>query len=279
MKNLSGKVCALTGAASGIGRMLAVNLANEGCNLALADVDRQGLEETASLAGSKVRVSLHTVDVSDREQVFRFADEASKQHGGVDIIINNAGVALGDFLETVSFEDFEWLFGINFWGVVYGTKTFLPCLRKRPEGHVVNISSINGIIPNPNNGPYNASKFAVKGLTETLSQEMIGTNIHVSCVHPGWIRTNIARNARFRNALYSLSREQAMAIFDEVMFRGTADHAAKTIIKGIKHNKRRILIGVDAKTLDLLTRFFPVTAVSLTAHFSRFLARLYARKH
>lgn len=279
MKNLSGKVCALTGAGSGIGRMLAVNLANEGCNLALADVDRQGMEETAGLVGNKVRVSLHTVDVSEKEQVFRFADEAVKEHGGVDIIINNAGVALGDFLETVSFEDFKWLFGINFWGVVYGTKAFLPFLRKRPEGHVVNISSINGIMPNPNNGPYCASKFAVKGFTETLAQEMFGTNIRVSCVHPGWIPTNIARNARFRNSLYSMTRDQAMAIFDEVMFRGSADHAAKTIIKGIKHNKRRILIGADAKALDLLTRFFPVTAVSLTAYVSRFLARNYARKH
>jgi NAD(P)-dependent dehydrogenase (short-subunit alcohol dehydrogenase family) len=278
MKILVNKTAAVTGAASGIGRMLAVNLANEGCHLALADIDRQGLEETAGLVGSGVRVSLHTVDVSDRDQVFCFADEASREHGGVDIIINNAGVALGDFLETVAFEDFEWLFGINFWGVVYGTKAFLPHLRKRPEGHVVNVSSINGIMPNPNNGPYCASKFAVKGFTEALAQEMLGSNIGVSCVHPGWVPTNIARNARFRNAMSSMTRDQAMAIFDEVMNRGTADHAAKVIIKGIKRNKRRIMIGYDAKALDLLTRFFPVTAVGLAARFSRLLAWFYARR-
>jgi NAD(P)-dependent dehydrogenase (short-subunit alcohol dehydrogenase family) len=278
MKILANKTTAITGAASGIGRMLAINLANEGCNLALADVDRQGLEETAQLVGNKVRVSLYTVDVSDKEQVFRYADDASAHHGGVDIIINNAGVAIGDFLETVSFEDFEWLFGINFWGVVYGTKAFLPHLKKRPEGHVVNISSINGIMPNPNNGPYCASKFAVKGFTETLAQEMIGTSIGVSCVHPGWIPTGIARNARFRNALYSMTRDQAMAIFDEVMNRGTPDSVAKAIIKGIKRGKRRILIGADAKVLDMLTRLFPAMTVSLTAYFCNLLAWYYARK-
>jgi NAD(P)-dependent dehydrogenase (short-subunit alcohol dehydrogenase family) len=278
MKILMNKTAAVTGAASGIGRMLSVNLANEGCNLAIADIDKAGLEETAGLIGNKVKVSIHTVDVSDREQVFSFAEEAARHHGGVDIIINNAGVALGDFLETVPLEDFEWLMGINFWGVVYGTMAFLPYLRKQPEGHVINISSINGIMPNPNNGPYCAAKFAVKGYTETLAQEMHGSCIRVSCVHPGGIKTNIARNTRFNHAMYSLTREKAISLYEDELFRTTADEAAKTIISGIKRNKRRILIGFDAKALDLMTRYFPVTAVNLSALFSRFIARFYARK-
>ena len=278
MKNLVGKNAAVTGAASGIGRMLAVNLANEGCNLAIADIDEAGLMETASLIGAQVKVSTHIVDVSKREQVFRFAEEAAFSHGGVDIIINNAGVALGDFLETVPLEDFEWLMGINFWGVVYGTMAFLPYLRERPEGHVINISSINGIMPNPNNGPYCAAKFAVKGYTETLAQEMHGTIIRVSCVHPGGIKTNIARNTRFNRAMYSLTREKAISLYENELFRTTAEEAARIIISGIKRNKRRILIGIDAKVLDLITRLFPVTTVKLSALFSKFLARSYARK-
>ena len=278
MKNLANKTAAVTGAASGIGRMLAVNLADEGCNLAIADIDQAGLKETAALIGARVNVSTHIVDVSQREEVVLFAEEASRHHGGVDIIINNAGVALGDFLETVPLEDFEWLMGINFWGVVHGTMAFLPHLRKRPEGHIVNISSINGIIPNPNNGPYCAAKFAVKGYTETLAQEMHGTSIRVSCVHPGGIKTNIARNTRFNCAMYALSREKAICLYEDELFRTTADEAARVIISGIKRNKRRILIGFDAKILDLITRFFPVTAVTLSTLFTRFIARTYARK-
>jgi short-subunit dehydrogenase len=278
MKILKSKTAAVTGAASGIGRMLAVNLANEGCNLALADIDASGLQETAKHVGDRVKVTTHIVDVSRREQVFQYADEAAGRHGGVDLIINNAGVAVGDFLETIPLEDFEWLMGINFWGVVYGTMAFLPHLKKRPEGHIVNISSINGIMPNPNNGPYCAAKFAVKGYTETLAQEMHGTSISVSCVHPGGIKTNIARNSRVNRAMYDLTKEKGINIYEEVVFRTTADDAAKIIISGIRRNKRRILVGADAKALDLLTRFFPVTAVTLSNVFSRRTARKYANK-
>lgn len=278
MKILKNKTAAVTGAASGIGRMLAVNLAREGCNLALADINASGLQETAKLVGGGVKVTTHIVDVSRREQVFQYADEAAGRHGGVDLIINNAGVAVGDFLETIPLEDFEWLMGINFWGVVYGTMAFLPHLKKRPEGHIVNISSINGIMPNPNNGPYCAAKFAVKGYTETLAQEMHGTSINVSCVHPGGIKTNIARNARVNRAMFNLTREKGENIYEEVVFRTTADDAAKIIISGIRRNKRRILVGADAKALDLLTRFFPVTAVTLSNMFSMRTARKYANK-
>ena len=278
MKILKNKTAAVTGAASGIGRMLAVNLASEGCNLALADINASGLQETAELVGDRVKVTTHIVDVSRREQVFQYADETAERHGGVDLIINNAGVAVGDFLETIPLEDFEWLMGINFWGVVYGTMAFLPHLKKRPEGHIVNISSINGIIPNPNNGPYCAAKFAVKGYTETLAQEMHKTGIHVSCVHPGGIKTNIARNARVNRAMFNLTREKGENIYEEVVFRTTADDAAKIIISGIRRNKRRILVGADAKAIDLFTRLFPVTAVTLSNMFSMRTARKYANK-
>jgi len=278
MKILKNKTAAVTGAASGIGRMLAVNLASEGCNLALADINASGLQETAELVGDRVKVTTHIVDVSRRKQVFQYADETAERHGGVDLIINNAGVAVGDFLETIPLEDFEWLMGINFWGVVYGTMAFLPHLKKRPEGHIVNISSINGIIPNPNNGPYCAAKFAVKGYTETLAQEMHKTGIHVSCVHPGGIKTNIARNARVNRAMFNLTREKGENIYEEVVFRTTADDAAKIIISGIRRNKRRILVGADAKAIDLFTRFFPVTAVTLSNMFSMRTARKYANK-
>ena len=278
MKILKSKTAAVTGAASGIGRMLAINLANEGCNLALADINASGLQETAKLVGNRVKVTTHIVDVSRREQVFQYADETAERHGGVDLIINNAGVAVGDFLETIPLEDFEWLMGINFWGVVYGTMAFLPHLKKRPEGHIVNISSINGIIPNPNNGPYCAAKFAVKGYTETLAQEMHKTGIHVSCVHPGGIKTNIARNARVNRAMFNLTREKGENIYEDVVFRTTADDAAKIIISGIRRNKRRILVGADAKAIDLFTRFFPVTAVTLSNMFSMRTARKYANK-
>jgi short-subunit dehydrogenase len=278
MKILKNKTAAVTGAASGIGRMLAVNLANEGCNLALADINASGLQETAKLVGDRVKVTTHIVDVSRREQVFQYAGEAAGRHGGVDVIINNAGVGVGDFLETIPLEDFEWLMGINFWGVVYGTMAFLPHLKKRPEGHIVNISSINGIMPNPNNGPYCAAKFAVKGYTETLAQEMHGTSIHVSCVHPGGIKTNIARNTRMNRVMFGLTREKAVSIYEEELFRTTADDAAKIIISGIRRNKRRILVGADAKAIDLFTRFFPVTAVTLSSMISRRVARKYANK-
>lgn len=278
MKNLNSKVAAITGAASGIGQMLAMRLADEQCHLALSDVNMAGLEDTKKMIGDKVRVSLHTVDVAKEDQVCQFAKDAAEAHGGVDIIINNAGVSLGDFLETVSLEDFRWLFNINFWGVVYGTMAFLPYLRKRPEGHVVNISSINGIIPNPNNGPYCAAKFAVKGYTETLYQELRETKIRVSCVHPGGIKTNIAKNARVKKTIGNISAQDAADLYENEVFITTADDAANIIVKGMKKNRRRIMVGRDAKLVDFLTRMFPKTMVYVSAVVSKHLANKYAKK-
>jgi short-subunit dehydrogenase len=276
MKNLKNKVAAITGAGSGIGRMLALGMAAESCHLAISDVNAAGLKETEKLIGKSIKVSTHIVDVSKQDQVIMFANEAAERHGGIDIIINNAGVALGDFLETVPIEDFEWLMGINFWGVVYGTMAFLPYLHKRPEGHIVNISSINGIVSNPNNGPYSASKYAVRGYTETLIQEMKGSNIGVSCVHPGGIKTNIAKNTKVNKTYYSISSKQAAELYDKEVFRTTAEQAARVIINGIKRNQQRVMIGYDAKILDLFMRFFPQTSVNITAIVAKRMAKKYA---
>lgn len=276
MKNLNNKVAAITGAASGIGRMLAVCLARENCHVAIADVNKEGLQETRSMIGKNVNVSVHTIDVSDYKQVQLFADDAVAWHGGVDIIINNAAVLLGDFLDTVTLEDFHWLMNINFWGVVHGTMAFLPYLQKRPEGHVVNISSINGIMPNPNNGPYCSAKYAVKGYTETLYQEMRGTSIHVSCVHPGGIKTNIARNARVKNTLSGISADAAAALYDEEVFHTSAESAARDIIRGIRKNNPRIMVGLDAQIMDFLTRMFPKAMIRLAERVTTRVAGKYA---
>jgi NADP-dependent 3-hydroxy acid dehydrogenase YdfG len=276
MKILKNKTAAVTGAASGIGRMLAVNLAAHGCHLALADIDAAGLKETAALVGNNVNVTTHIVDVSRREEVFKFADEAAARHGGVDIIINNAGQSLGDYLESVPLEDFEWLMGINFWGVVYGTMAFLPYLKKPPEGHIVNISSINGITPNPGNGPYCASKFVVRGYTKTLMQEMHGSAIRVSLVYPGGVKTAIAQNSRINRTMFELPDEKVRQIIEEKVFRLTADKAAKIIISGIQRNKRRIRVGADAVILDWLMRLFPVATLLLGVVLTRRIVRTYA---
>ncbi|MBU0994559.1 MAG: SDR family oxidoreductase [Proteobacteria bacterium] len=276
MKQLKNKVAAITGAASGIGRMLAIRLAYEGSHLAISDIDETGLMATKKMIGDHINISTHVADVGIYEQVCRFAEEAVAYHGKVDLLINNAGVSLTDFLETVPLEDFKWLMDINFWGVVHGTMAFLPFLKRRPEGHIVNISSISAMLPNPNNGPYCAAKSAVKGYTETLYQELMETNIHVSCVHPGGIKTNLGRNARVNRTLSDISKETAVELCDKEVFITTAEQAAKTIIAGIKRNKRRIITGIDAKVIDILTRLFPQTMISLCAISSKRLAKKYA---
>ncbi len=272
MKELRNKVAAITGAASGIGQMLAVNLAAKGCEVAISDVDMSGLEETAEMVEKqKGTVSIHKVDVADRSQVENYAVEVVTQHGRVDMIINNAGVAVAESIADVKYEDFEWIMGINFWGVVYGCKAFLPYLKKQPESHVVNISSVNGFVTWPNNGPYCASKFAVRGFTETLWQELRKTNVRVSCVHPGGIKTNIVRNARFyKSAGCKMSHAECAKEFDKIA--GTsAGKAADIIVSGILKNKRRILVGPDAYFIDGLTRLFP-------KGFVRFVAATVGRK-
>ncbi len=257
MTEIRGKVAVVTGAASGIGRATAVALAREGARVAIADVDRAGLAETVKLVeAAGGTVSTYLLDVSSREAVYAFAQEIEGQFGGADIVINNAGVAQVASVEELAYDDFEWVMNIDFWGMVYGSKAFLPQLRKKGGGHIVNVSSIFGLFSVPTQAAYNSAKFAIRGFTEALRHEMRGSGIEVSCVHPGGIKTNILRNARFLQSVQTTERETAMSGFDKLA-RTTPDEAAQVIIKGIKKNKPRILIGMDAHIIDWFIRLLP----------------------
>ena len=264
MKDLLDKVVAVTGAASGIGRALALRLALEGCRLSLSDVDSKGLEETRDmLGGGSEKVATAIVDVSDKEQVYDWANRTAADFGRVDMVINNAGVTASDTLADITYDDFEWVFNIDFWGVVYGTRAFLPHLLKRPEAHIVNVSSINGIMPFPYNGPYNCAKFAVKGFNETLMIELRDTSVHVSSVHPGGVKTNITRNMRFTKVSDDpVRKEDMVTLFDKVA-KTTSEQAAGRIVKGIRGNKKKILVGMDAKIIDLAVRIMPLSAIKM----------------
>lgn len=258
MKTIRGKVAAITGAASGIGRASAVLFARKGCHVALSDVNEAGLQETGERCRALgVRVSTTKVDVAQRDQVHAWADEVARAMGAVHVIVNNAGVALGATIEDTSYEDFEWLMNINFWGVVYGTKAFLPHLKAAGEGHIVNVSSVFGLIGVPTQAAYNAAKFAVKGFTEALRQELEveGGAIGVTCVHPGGIKTNIARNARvtFRPGWVD---EDSGRKFEKALST-PPEHAAEAILAAILKNRRRSLIGLDATVIDVMQRVFP----------------------
>ncbi len=201
MRDFNGRVAAITGAGSGIGRALAIDLARRGAHLALADIDDAGLAETvAQCEGRGVKITSQHLDVADRAAVEAWAEQVVADHGKVNLIINNAGVALGATIESMSYEDFEWLMGINFWGVVYGTKAFLPHLKASGEGHVVNLSSVFGLVSVPSQSAYNAAKFAVRGFTDTLRMELAieGAPVSVTTIHPGGIKTNIAKQRPHR---------------------------------------------------------------------------------
>lgn len=264
MQDLRNKVAVVTGAASGIGRALAIRLAGEGCSLALSDIDELGLEETrrAALANATSegrQVTTDRVDVADRARVHAWADEVVQRHGAAHLVINNAGVAVGALISEISYEDFDWLMGINFWGVVHGTKAFLPHLEKAGVGHIVNISSVFGLIGVPAQGAYNSAKFAVRGFTECLREEleMTGSPVSATCVHPGGIRTNIAKNSRIGGERAKrISRDDLASQFDQVA-RTSPDAAAKVIIDGVKRNARRVLIGADAWLIDRVQRWLP----------------------
>ncbi len=261
MKHFNDKVAVVTGAGSGIGRALARQLADAGAKLALADINETGLRETANELGlDESRLITEAFDVADREAVYRFAERVAGHFGAVHMVINNAGVALGATVERMTYEDFEWLMGINFWGVVYGTKAFLPHLKAAGEGHIVNVSSVFGLIGVPTQSAYNAAKFAVRGFTESLRQELEMEGGKVSCtsVHPGGIKTNIARNARMAEGMEHITGDPEKARRDfEKMFRTTPDEAARTILKGVRGHKRRVLIGSDARAIDSMQRLMP----------------------
>lgn len=274
MQSFTNKVAAITGAGSGIGRHLAYHLVGAGAEVALSDVDEASLAETVARCrelGAQ-RVTQARVDVADRNAVHAWADEVASTHGRVNLVFNNAGVALVSTLEGTSYEDFEWIMNINFWGVVHGTKAFLPHLRAAGEGHIVNISSIFGLIAVAGNGTYNATKFAVRGFTEALRQELEleGAPISATSVHPGGIKTNIARAARFDASVATMVGDEAASKASfEKLFITKPDSAAKTILDAVRRNRRRVLVGPDATVIDLVQRLLPSAYQRLTVAMAR----------
>jgi short-subunit dehydrogenase len=254
---------AVTGAASGIGRALAIELAARGCDLALADRDEAGLQAVAAEISKTMRskVTLHRLDVADAGAISAFAQDACAAHQRLNILINNAGVALFGQFHEIDQAEIEWLFAINFWAVVHGTRAFLPHLARQTEAHIVNLSSIFGIIAPPGQSAYAAAKFAVRGFSESLRHELEAaqSKVRLSVVHPGGIATSIARNARMGSGITDNARRvEAIERFDQVAKTSPRD-AALRIIKGIERNEPRILIGSDARFMDLLQRFLPGT--------------------
>mgnify|MGYP003449833701 CR=1 FL=1 len=278
MKNFKNKVAAITGAGSGMGQQLAILLAKAGCHVSISDVNEKGLAETVELLKAyDVRVTSKKVDVSKQDQVKAWAAETAQNHGSINMIFNNAGVALGSTVEGASYEDIEWIMGINFWGVVYGTKEFLPFLKKSGEGHIINTSSLFGLTAQPTQSAYNSSKFAVRGFTESLRQELDIENKGVSalCVHPGGIRTNIANDARMNDSLRSLGMnpEKSAKAFNKLL-RMPAEEAAQQILDAVLQNKRRLLIGNDAKAIDIMQRILPASYQKVTALATKMSKRL-----
>jgi short-subunit dehydrogenase len=263
MTTIRGSAAAVTGAASGIGRALALELAARGCDLALADRDEAGLHATAAeigRAGSQ-KVTAHRVDVGEPQQIADFAEAATLAHPGLNIVVNNAGVALLGQFNEIDQAQMDWLMDINFWGVVHSTRAFLPHLARQREAHIVNLSSIFGIIAPPGQTAYAAAKFAVRGFSESLRHElqMAASPVRLSVVHPGGVATNIVRNSRAGTGVTDNARRaQTIERFDAVA-RTTPAAAALRIITGIEKNRPRILIGNDARFMDLLQRFRPGT--------------------
>lgn len=277
MKSFKDRVAVITGAGSGIGRALAFELSAAGCKLALSDINEAAVKAVAAELKEKGReVMVDRLDVADRDAFYAYADKVMAHYGKVNLVFNNAGVALGATVEQMSYEDFEWLMGINFWGVVYGTKAFLPYLKQSGEGHIVNVSSVFGLIGVPTQSAYNAAKFAVRGFTESLRMELEteGDNISCTSVHPGGIKTNIARSARMKGDMskYTGTKGDPRENFEK-LFRTTPEEAASTIIKGVRANKRRVLIGSDAVAIDTMQRLLPTVYQRLMVTGQKMMAR------
>ncbi len=254
MKKMYGRVAVVTGSSSGIGRACAVELARRGCHVALVDVNEEGMAQTARLLETyRHNVSQHVVDVADKERMAALPQEVLDAHGAVHILINNAGVSHASTFEDATLEDFEWIVGINFWGVVYGCKFFLPHLKAQDEAHITNISSIFGIIGLPTQSSYAATKFAVRGMTESLRYELAETNIGLTCVHPGAINTNIVAAARFH--LGKEVQERSQRMFAK---RGMPPEVAgRLIVQAIEDNNPRLIITRAAYLIDALKRVYP----------------------
>lgn len=284
----AGQVAAITGAGSGIGRELALNLAKFGCHVALSDIHQANLEQTKEmLVGFDIKVTTTVLNVADDKAVYAWADDVVATHGKVNFIFNNAGVALYSTVEGASLEELRWIMDINFWGVVYGTKAFLPLIKNsvllnnqstkngaaasQEHGHIVNMSSMFGLTAQPSQSAYNASKFAVRGFTESLRQELDLQQCGVSatCIHPGGIKTNIANSARGNDSILTLGMkggESTIKTFNK-MLRFDANEAALIILSAVVSDARRCLIGADAKAIDAIQRLFP-------SHYQRVMNRV-----
>jgi len=264
MRDIRNAVAVITGAGSGIGRALAQDLAKRGARLALADVNSEALNETRQLLGT-TEARTYTVDVGKAAEVEQFALKVQQDFGGVRLLINNAGVALFGTFAEVSLEDMEWLIRINFWGVVYGCKFFLPMLQRERDAHIVNVSSIFGLVGPPGQTAYSSSKFAVRGFSESLREELRATSsIKVTSVHPAGIATPIAEKARSGQRTDPAMRERAKALFKKVAII-KPEEAARVIVKGILGDKKRVMIGADAYRVDWIARLFPDRASAMYA--------------
>jgi len=261
--DFNNKVAAITGAGSGMGQSLAVLLARAGCHVAISDLNAEGLEETRAMLDPTVNVSVHVVDVANRGQMEAFAASVNTEHSKVNMIFNNAGVSVTGLAEQMPYEDIEWLMNINFWGVVYGCKSFLPYLREADEAAIINTSSIFGTIAVPSQSAYNASKFAVKGYSYALRQELIDSHIGVNCVQPGGVKTNIVNSSRFIPTDNESATKQELAETFSRLARKTPEQAAAIILDGVLKNKARILVGSDAKVAAWIERLAPSAYLKL----------------
>ncbi len=267
--DLRDRTAIVTGAASGIGRAIALSLARRGCHLALADVNEAGLEETADLVQNKsLLVSRHRLDVGDRAAVAKFPAEVQSEHPRVDVLVNNAGVAVGGTFEQVGEDDFDWLFSINFFGVVQMTRAFLPLLRRSDDARIVNLSSVFGLVAPPGQTAYVASKFAVRGFSESLRHELEGSTVDVTVVHPGGVATSIAKNARVPRGADQEEIARRRAAFDKFL-RLSPDVAGETIVRGMEARKPRVIVGNDAVALSILERVVPVSYWKLLGRMQR----------
>ncbi|MGP4734959.1 MULTISPECIES: SDR family NAD(P)-dependent oxidoreductase [unclassified Psychrobacter] len=284
-------VAAITGAGSGMGRELAIHLAKMGCHVALSDIDPEQLAATKQLlANYDVNVTITVLDVSDNKAVEAWADNVIAEHGKVNFIFNNAGVALYSTVEGSSISELEWVMNINFWGVVYGTKAFLPLIKNSVKqsqfsehGHIINISSLFGLTAQPSQSAYNSSKFAVRGFTESLRQELNIQNCGVSatCIHPGGIKTNIANSARGNESIHDIGMStgpKAIRSFNKFL-KFDANEAAWIILQAAATNQQRCLIGNDAKMIDAIQRVFPSHYSQVLNDFHQLSRKLKPRRH
>ncbi len=272
--DLTDKVVVITGAGSGIGRALAAEMTRRGADVAISDWNADSVAETARMIeGRGTKVLTDSFDVSDRAAFEAHAQRVFDEFGRADIIINNAGVSLAAQVATMTYEDLEWVVNIDFWGVVHGTKAFLPHLLERGDGAIVNVSSVYGLFGVPTQSGYNAAKFAVRGFTEALQQEVAGTDVLVTRVHPGGIKTNIVRHGRMRESMAKGHDPEDMAEQFENAVRTTPERAAEIIIDGIEKRKARVLIGPDAVMLDVLVRVLPVRYQSVMGLLNKLMFR------